>query len=250
MASSSSLRPRNDNSNIDIAEHDEECTAMASSSLPSRLTYTSFGFVTAEFYEAGLIHYLELYKAVLNGDWESALKLLTDDPQSLSAPIGTDDSPVLHIAVELGEASMGFVEKLVEFMPSDKLDLLDSDGATALFNAVRAGNIKSAQLLVNKKSDLPNICNYGKLVPLHSALRQAWIRTSAQTLMVGFHDVALYLVERYPHLATCHFNYAHYDDDADDSDEALTPLTVLAKRPWAFPSGSRFNLCQLIIYHC
>ena len=60
-----------------------------------------------------------LYKAVLNGDWESASKLLEDD------------SWMLHIAVELGEAWMGFVEKLVEFMPSDKLALQDSDGATA-----------------------------------------------------------------------------------------------------------------------
>ena len=131
----------------------------------SRLTYTSFGFVTAEFY------YLELYKAVLNGDWESALKLLEDDPQSLSAPIGTDDSPVLHIAVELGEARMGFVEKLVEFMPSEALALRDSDGATALFNAARAGNIKAVKLLVNKNPSLPNICSHSNLAPLHSAVR-------------------------------------------------------------------------------
>ena len=155
----------------------------------SRLTYTSFGFVTAEFYEAGLIYYLELYKAVLNGDWESALKLLTDDPQSLSAPIGTDNSPVLHIAVELGEASMGFVKKLVEFMPRDKLDLRDSDGATALFNAVRAGNIKAAKLLVNKNSDLPNICNSGKLVPLHSALRYGHKELTLYLLPVTSDDV-------------------------------------------------------------
>ncbi|KAL6313457.1 hypothetical protein AAG906_004420 [Vitis piasezkii] len=92
-------------------------------------------------------YYLELYKAVLNGDWESASKLLEDDPQSFSAPIGTDDSPMLHIAVELGEARMGFVEKLVEFMPSEALALRDSDGATALFNAARAGNIKAVNSL-------------------------------------------------------------------------------------------------------
>ena len=153
--------------------------------------YTSFGFVTAEFY------YLELYKAVLNGNWESASKLLEDD------------SWMLHIAVELGEAWMGFVEKLVEFMPSDKLDLRDSDDATALFNAVRAGNIKAAQLLVNKKSDLPNICNRHDFASLHSAVRYghkeltlyllsvtralicisflkfAWNRTSAQSTNGG-----------------------------------------------------------------
>ena len=137
----------------------------------SRLTYTSFGFVTAEFYEPELIYYLELHKAVLNGDWKSASKLLEDDPKSFSAPIGTDDSPMLHIAVELGEARMGFVEKLVKFMPSEALALRDSDGVTALFNAARAGNIKAVKLLVKNNRSLPNICNHGYLVPLHSALR-------------------------------------------------------------------------------
>ncbi|RVW28149.1 hypothetical protein CK203_108602 [Vitis vinifera] len=132
----------------------------ASVSIPSSLQRIS----SSEFY------YLELYKAVLNGDWESASKLLADDPKSFSAPIGTDDSPMLHIAVELGEARMGFVEKLVEFMPSEALALRDSDGATALFNAARAGNIKAVKLLVKNNPSLPNICNHGYLVPLHSAL--------------------------------------------------------------------------------
>ncbi|RVW12447.1 hypothetical protein CK203_110447 [Vitis vinifera] len=191
----------------------------------SRLTYTSFGFVTAEFY------YLELYKAVLNGDWESASKLLKDDPRSFSAPIGTDDSRMLHIAVELGEARMGFVEKLVKFMPSEALALQDSDGATALFNAARAGNIKAVKLLVNKTQACPISAN-----------------TTILRLFTALLDVALYLVKRYPDLATCHFDSARHD--ANDSDEDFAPLTVLAKRPWAFPSGSRFNLWQLIIYHC
>ena len=131
----------------------------------SRLTYTSFGFVTAESDR------LELYKAVLNGDWENTLRLLVLNPLLVSAPIGTDDSPMLHIAVELGEARMGFVEKFVNFMPNKVLVLRDSNGSTALFNAVRAGNIKAAKLLVDKKTDLPNICDNDKLVPLHSALR-------------------------------------------------------------------------------
>ncbi|RVW18311.1 hypothetical protein CK203_109123 [Vitis vinifera] len=204
-SSSSSLRPRNDNSanspknsNIDIAEHDEEFTAntdeYASVSFPSslqrisssgksRLTYTSFGFVTAEFY------YLELYKAVLNGDWESASKLLADDPNSFSAPIGTDDSGILRIAVELGEARMGFVEKLVECMPSEALDLKDSDGATALFNAARAGNIKAVKLLVNKNPRLPTICQRHKFAPLHSAVKYGHKELTLYLLSVTSDDV-------------------------------------------------------------
>uniref|UniRef100_F6I4Y6 PGG domain-containing protein n=1 Tax=Vitis vinifera TaxID=29760 RepID=F6I4Y6_VITVI len=72
---------------------------------------------------------------------------------------------MLHIAVELGEARMGFVEKLVEFMPSEALALRDSDGATALFNAARAGNIKAVKLLVNKNPSLPNICQPAITIP-------------------------------------------------------------------------------------
>ena len=131
----------------------------------SRLTYTSFGFVTAEFDR------FELYKVVLNGNWESASQLLVKNSLLFSAQFGTDDSGILHIAVELGEARMGFVEKLVEFMPSEALALRDSDGVTALFNAARAGNIKAVKLLVNKNPSLPNICQRDNFAPLHSAVR-------------------------------------------------------------------------------
>ncbi|XP_034677941.1 uncharacterized protein LOC117908457 isoform X2 [Vitis riparia] len=302
MASSSSLRLRNDNSanspknsNMDIAEHDEEFTVMASSSLPlsviddspnnpncssinmaqdtdenvSAVSSSSLQRTrSSEFYEADLFYYLELYKVVLNGDWESASKLLEDDPKSFS-------TPMLHIAVELGEATMGFVEKLVQFMPSPALSLPGSNGATALFTAAKAGNIKAAKLFVEKKSNLPNICNHGNLVPLHTAVRyghkeltlyllsvtrddvdpspfadKPGFELLRRALMVGFHDVALYLVKRYPDLATCNFGDAKDSDDDIYSDDDKAPLTVLAKRPWAFRSGSRFNLWQLIIYHC
>ncbi|KAJ9672626.1 hypothetical protein PVL29_026021 [Vitis rotundifolia] len=264
MASSSSLCPRNDNSangpknsNMDI-----ECAPVSS---PSSV----HGISSSE---------LELYKAVLNGDWERASQLLSDNPQLLSAQIGTAKSPVLHIAVGLGEARMGFVEELVALLDKQGEDLAalrDSYGATALFNAARAGNIKAAKLLVNKMPDLPNICQNNYLAPLHTAVRYGHKELTLyllnitrndvdpspfsnlpgfellrRALTVGFHDVALRLVKSYPHLATCKFNYAHYDDVADDSDEALTPLTVLAKRPWAFRSGSCFNLWQRMIYHC
>ncbi|RVW13385.1 hypothetical protein CK203_107962 [Vitis vinifera] len=302
MASSSSLRLRNDNSanspkysNMDIAEHDEEFTIMASSSLPlsviddspnnpncssinmaqdtdenvsavlsSSLQRTS----SSEFYEPELIYYLELHKAVLNDDWKSASKLLEDDPKSFSAPIGTDDSPMLHIAVELGEATMGFVEKLVEFVPREALALRDSDGATALFKAARAGNIKAAKLLVNKNPSLPNICSHSNLAPLHSAVRYGHkeltlyllsvtrddvdpypfsnspgIELLRRALMVGFHDVALYLVKRYPDLATCNFG------DAKDSDDDKAPLTMLPLMGSNTKSLSLMHLAMARAYH-
>ncbi|KAJ9672641.1 hypothetical protein PVL29_026032 [Vitis rotundifolia] len=290
MASSSSLHPRNDNSansNMDIAEHDEEITVIASSSLPlsviddspNNLNCSSTNMAqntdeNAPVSSSSSLHELELYKAVLDGAWERASQLLRDNPKLLSAQIGTDKSPVLHIAVGLGEARMGFVKKLVALLDmrgEDLAALRDSYGATALFNAARAGNVKAVELLVNKMPDLPNICQEDGLAPLHTAVRYGHkeltsyllsvtrdpspfsnlpgVELLRRALMVGFHDVALRLVKSYPHLATCHFNYSHYDDVADDSDEDLTPLTVLAKRPWAFPSGSRFNLWQRMIYH-
>ncbi|RVW67367.1 hypothetical protein CK203_066322 [Vitis vinifera] len=144
-----------------------------------------------KFYDADKIYYSELYKAVVNGDWESASELL-------------------------------------EQARIDILALKDSDGATALFNAVRADNIEAVKLLVTKSPSLLNTCNHSNLVPLHSALRyghkeltlyllpvtsddvdpspfedKPGIELLLRALMVGFHDVALYLVKRYPDLATC-----------------------------------------------
>ena len=106
------------------------------------LTYTSFGFVTAKLFKKDLTFFLELYQAVLNGDWKSASIFLRHYSNSISALIGTDGAPVLHLAIELGVANMGFVEKLVEFMPSEALDLQDSDSTIAFFNILRAGNTK------------------------------------------------------------------------------------------------------------
>nr|CAN79870.1 hypothetical protein VITISV_011483 [Vitis vinifera] len=289
MASSSSPRPRDDNSanspnnsKIDIDEHDEGFAIMASSSLPlseidespNNLNCSSISPNNLrESFEEDVTSCLELYQAVLNGDWKIASIFLKCYPKSISARIETDGASVLHIAVELGVASMGFVEKLVEFMPSEELDLRDSDGATALTSAARAGNIKAAKLLVNKKPSLPNSCQRNNLAPLHSAVRYGHKELTLYLLgvtrddvdpspfskspgfkllhraLMVFHDVALYLVKRYPHLATCHFGCACHDD-AKDSNDDFAPLTVLAKRPWAFRSGSRFNLWQLIIYHC
>ncbi|RVW80089.1 hypothetical protein CK203_052389 [Vitis vinifera] len=112
---------------------------------------------------------------------------------------------------------MGFVEKLVEFMPSDKLALQDSDGATAFSKlAVRYGHKELTLYLLSVTRAL--ICI--------SFLKFAWNRTSAQST----NDVALYLVKRYPDLATCHFDSARHND-ANDSDKDFAPLTVLGKRP-------------------
>ncbi|XP_034677748.1 uncharacterized protein LOC117908217 [Vitis riparia] len=289
MASSSSLRLINDNSanspknsNMDIAEHDEEFTVMASSSLPlsviddgpnnpncssinmaqdtdeygpvsstsslQRTTTIDTAHLTNEYVSvvsssslqrtsSSEFDQLELYKAVLNGDWESASQLLKNNPRLFSARFGTDESRILHIAVELGEARMGFVEKLLKCMPSEALALRDSDGATALFNAARAGNIKAVKLLVNENQNLPNICNRQDFAPLHSAVRY------------GHKELTLYL------LSVTRYNEPPYPFSNSPGLELLrralmVGFHVLAKRPWAFPSGSRFNLWQLIIYHC
>ncbi|KAL6313442.1 hypothetical protein AAG906_004405 [Vitis piasezkii] len=269
MASSSSPRLRNDNSANSPKTDTDEYAPVSSTSSLKRTTTIDTAHHTNEYVSvvsssslrrtsSSEFHNLKLYKAVLNGDWESASKLLKDDPQLFSARFGTDDSRMLHIAVELGEARMGFVEKLVKVMPSEALALQDSDGATALFNAARAGNIKAVKLLVNEYPNLPNICNGNGFAPLHTAVKyghkeltlyllsvtkdpspfadKPGIELLRRALMVGFHG-ELYLPSPIYFLD---MNYCRVP----------IPLTVLAKRPWAFRSGSCFNLCQLMIYHC
>ncbi|CBI39891.3 unnamed protein product, partial [Vitis vinifera] len=103
---------------------------------------------------------------------------------------------MLHIAVELGEARMGFVEKLVEFMPSEALALRDSDGATALFNAARAGNIKAVKLLVNKNPSLPNICQPSDALSLFLSIASVLICLSILTARYAEDDFLFALPRR------------------------------------------------------
>ncbi|KAA8523318.1 hypothetical protein F0562_009741 [Nyssa sinensis] len=207
--------------------------------------------------ERDLSWYLPLYKAAIKGDWESARKIFKDDPDAITARITKTFDTVLLVAAT-GQ-SIYFLEQLVEMMSPEALALANKGGDTALHILAGVGKIERAKLLVKKNPDLPNKWNAVRDLPLHFAAMvghkdmiqylltitkedmepkpfedELGAKLMSSLITSGLYDVALYLLQRYPKLATAH----------------PSPLIVIAQKPSAFPSGGHLNFWQQLIYAC
>uniref|UniRef100_A0A803LC19 Uncharacterized protein n=1 Tax=Chenopodium quinoa TaxID=63459 RepID=A0A803LC19_CHEQI len=157
--------------------------------------------------------YLPLYKAALRGRWKDARKIIDEDPEALTAKISIASETALHIAVGTG-TDIPFVEKLVKNMSPEELALTDQNGETALSVAAIVGNLEAAKLLDMEPS--PFSGEYGAKLLIY-------------LIHAEFYGLALKLFELNPNLATMELN------------EVGSPLSVLAEKPNAFPSGSDFK---------
>lgn len=202
--------------------------------------------------------YLPLYKAALRGKWKEARKFIDEDPEALTAKITIASETALHIAVGTGK-DIAFVEKLVRRMSPEELAFPDQNGETALSVAAIVGNIKAAELLYNKNPDLPNIAGKSGL-PIHRAAQygqkgmvlyllevtrrdiepspfsgESGVKLLNSVIVAEFYDIALKLVDMYPELATMELNGVG------------SPLSVLAEKPNAFPSGCQVKLWPQVL---
>ncbi|KAI3978541.1 hypothetical protein MKX01_015716 [Papaver californicum] len=210
--------------------------------------------------------YQVLYKAALKGDWDRAKRIFKVDPSALTARITIGDETALHIAAASGHSM--FVEKLVTLMPSDALELKNCDGETTLHFVAAAGFIRAAKAMVTKNPNLTQMRDNNEWVPLVTAAYSAnssnerskemvkylcsvtrdeepspYYGVSGGTLICisiasNLYDVALYLVQRFPNLAT------------EKSEDGYCALEAMAERPSAFPSGNERTLWQQFLYSC
>lgn len=207
--------------------------------------------------------YLPLYKAALDGDWPSARKFFDQDPDAVTAKITKVSETALHVAVGSGKA-IHFVKELLELIPTEALTTLrDQVGQTALHNAAIFGNVEAAKLLVSKDPALPNTPCNSSFLPIHAAAGYAnkemvsFLLTVTRddanhnpfadgsgvdilnlVILAEFYDLALYLVQLYPYLATLR------------SRAGNTALNVIARKPSAFFRKSSLRFWERFIYSC
>ncbi|XP_057506244.1 uncharacterized protein LOC130789490 [Actinidia eriantha] len=204
--------------------------------------------------------YIPLVKAVLEGNWDVARRFFDQDESALTAQITPSLETALHIAVGTGKA-LHFVKELVESMPVQALEVRDHKDDTALHIAAWVGNTAAAVLLVEKHQPLLYMRGSRYRLPVHLAAVNGRKDTLSYLLRVtmddpvakpyydlsgiwllmyiitsGFYDIALNLIDRYPHLATLKI---------ESGDCALGNI---ASKVSAFPSGNRLNLWERIIY--
>ncbi|KAI3950791.1 hypothetical protein MKW92_018624 [Papaver armeniacum] len=185
-------------------------------------------------------YYLPLYQAALKGDWGIAEEFLKTHPDALNAVITSNQRTALHVAASAGH--LRFTLKLVALMDVDALALQDSyNGDTALHFASVAGITEAAKAMITKNNNLTQIQNKNGWTALLLYMIQYLCTETrneepsmpfsgffgAQLLCnitaAGLHDVALYLVQRYPNLATAR----------DQS--GCAALSVLAQKLLRFP---------------
>nr|XP_048328477.1 uncharacterized protein LOC107416690 [Ziziphus jujuba var. spinosa] len=207
--------------------------------------------------------YLPLYKAAITGDWDSASKFMHRYHIRPTVAITPHLETALHVAVgSTSKSSLKFVENILAAMaPEDICTSVNQDGETALSVAATVGNTKAAEMLVRKNPRLPNVPNGKKNVPLVDAALYGQREMLIYLLMVtddnvepspftgesgvllltlvinsGFYDVAKYLADKYPDMGKR--KYAGKG----------SALSILAKKPSAFRSGTVTNFWQKVLY--
>ncbi|XP_062095017.1 ankyrin repeat-containing protein NPR4-like isoform X2 [Humulus lupulus] len=195
-----------------------------------------------------------LYKAALKGEWEIANAILTKDPRLLTASICKGGQNVLHFAA--GTKHVHFVEKLVEVMTEEELELTDKKGNTAFCSAVATGAVQVATIMLLKNPRLATIRGGGneRVTPLYLAAifgrsEMAWclypktqesleekdrIGIFFSCIGTSIYDLAIEMLQDEPTLAV-----------ARDKDNK-TALHLLASTPSAFDNQSSTGWSKLI----
>ncbi|TXG68581.1 hypothetical protein EZV62_003516 [Acer yangbiense] len=209
-----------------------------------------------------LNYYRPLYLAAQRGDWKNAKSFIEHDPNALTATISPSNSQtVVHVAALC--CQWGFVLKLLEFLSPESIAVQDSTGCTVLHYVAQGGSLMTAKSLVQKNSFLSQMVNNQQELPLlHSIWSESkemvWYlslitrvdsptfpffiptlpRILRHLVKSGFHDIALYFVQRYPNLALAEDEYKH------------SLLRWLAYEPAHFVSGSNLGFIERWIYKC
>ncbi|KAK6924229.1 PGG domain [Dillenia turbinata] len=204
---------------------------------------------------------LHLYNAIDNNDWKTVKNFIDERPGNIRATISPFGDTLLHVATNKGKRDI--VEKLVELLLPMDLERTEGSGETALIRAACLGTTpKIAEFMVTKNPNvlrIPNpfgdspvvvACNFGHKAMLdylksmtpddefNPDFSTHGIQLLTSAIEVGFFDVALDLVQKFPRLSTC------------KNHKNQIPLQNLVKIPSAFPSGTELVFWKRWIYAC
>nr|XP_034890475.1 uncharacterized protein LOC118030468 [Populus alba] len=210
---------------------------------------------------AGLDRWRELYKHAHEGNWEATKRFLDLHPEAKNVKITPVGETALHVAIAAGNVKL--VEKLVELMSPEDLEIAEQAGCSALSYAAMQGITKMAKCMIIKNKKLVNLPNGGGCIPVvvsclgnHKDMTHYLYSVTPAELLCedsGNHgslllqfsiasemfDIALDLLQRFPSLAT-----------ALDKIWKLNAVTQLSFLPDRFHSGSRLAFWQRWIYSC
>ena len=118
--------------------------------------------------DVGVENYMDLRKALQIGDWKAAEEFLDRHPLARGAKITVKDQTALHVAAEAGHVHI--VEKLVNQMSKETLEIKDDRGSTALAVASFNGNYRMVESMLGKNVNLIGIADGKRDFPVILAL--------------------------------------------------------------------------------
>ncbi|KAI7756167.1 hypothetical protein M8C21_001393 [Ambrosia artemisiifolia] len=216
---------------------------------------------------------IAIYKAALGDKWASVSKLFKDNPSLMTKRITQVGEMPLHIAVGTN-SSHSFVDELVkDIVARGENHMLfkgNKYGNNPLHFAAMVGNMHATKLLLKHNPDKTQtrVRNKDGNMPLQLA---AWHGNKetlefllketpdllpdeegvgpysgvaggdliTRTIMAGFYDVALDIIEKHPDIV-------FLKDSSKKSPK--TALEILAQKPESFASGRRLGLWGSFIY--
>ncbi|KAL3528029.1 hypothetical protein ACH5RR_012685 [Cinchona calisaya] len=205
------------------------------------------------------LNYGYLYKAIEEGKWHDIKSFLEQDPNGVRVRVSSHKDTALHIAILVGHIKIA--EELVKKMQPQDLELINEYGATALSLAAISGSTKLAKAIIEKNHKLVSMENdhddgqlpvivaglYGqkrtvrylyKVTPKEDLRGERGATLLNCLVTAEIFDVASMLLKRYPHLGVTPDHSGDYT------------LRILAHKPSAFPSGTKFVVWKRWIYSC
>ncbi|WJX32325.1 hypothetical protein P8452_20662 [Trifolium repens] len=218
-------------------------------------------------------YYRPLQLAILKGDWESTKAFIDLDPSALTAKITYYDQTALHFAAMGGQWKV--VEKLAQLMPADMVVERDSRGCTGLHYVATGKSIDTAKTLVAKNSSATQIDDSQGLTPIGYSIvyntlfkEMIWFLvlntlddrpasacpfSALSTIILlrllttaGFHDITVYILERYPYLDLVTLSDASVSGSTDGSSMILH---ILSRLPSHFQSEHKLVFWKRFIYN-
>ena len=94
-----------------------------------------------------------MYRSALRGDWETAKKIVHEDPSAIKQELGYSSETAIHVAATVRKPE--FLSKLLDLISDDSvLALRDMHGDNPLHAAAVMGNYEAAEMLVTRYPDL------------------------------------------------------------------------------------------------
>lgn len=208
--------------------------------------------------------YLELFRAAKEANWVAAARILEIDRDAATARIGYNNETILHIAAMARQGSTYLIlsNLVTGYMTNLNLeDCKDDAGNTVLHLAALVGNTELADTLVSMNTKLLYTKNNHNRYPVHEAARGERRNTLVYLLSVSkdedapyvgdvglelltftidaeYFDIAVALVNEYPHLATV------------PPEKTKTILRVIVEKgSAAFRSACLLNFIETLMYY-